>query len=170
VKEPSPLKNTKPRNSKGTSPKRAVRLQYGALPYRFDENGELEILLVTTRQSGRWIIPKGSAIKGLTRSESAAQEAYEEAGVRGLIKARSIGVFPFEKNLYEKGITVPCEVMVYPLLVTKQCKTWPEQKQRLSRWFSAAEAMAHLQDKGLTKIVRQFTVQSGSRKKTKKDQ
>ena len=63
--------------------KRAVRVQYGALPYRFTHDAELEILLLTTRQSKRWIIPKGWPIKGLRPAKSAAREAFEEAGVRG---------------------------------------------------------------------------------------
>ena len=82
----------KPRKQKV---KRAVHVQYGALPYRFT-HGALEILLLTTR-SGRWIIPKGWPIKGLRPAKSAAREAFEEAGVRGQVRAKSIGLFAYDK-------------------------------------------------------------------------
>jgi 8-oxo-dGTP pyrophosphatase MutT (NUDIX family) len=71
--------------------KRAVRLQYGALPYRFTKSGAREILLVTTRQTNRGIIPKDWPIKGLKPAMSAAREAYEEAGIRGSVKTIEAG-------------------------------------------------------------------------------
>ena len=77
--------------------KRAVHVQYGALPYRFTHDAALEILLLTTRRSKRWIIPKGWPIKGLPPAKSAAREAFEEAGVRGRVGAKSIGLFPYDK-------------------------------------------------------------------------
>jgi len=135
--------------------KRAVRVQFGALPYRISARGELELLLVTTRQSGRWIIPKGGPVKGLKAAASAAQEAYEEAGVRGVVKARPIGRFNFEKSLAE-GVMIPCEVAVFSLYVTKQYSSWPEQTQRICRWFEPAEALAKLTDEGLISIVGSF--------------
>jgi len=133
-----------------------MRVQFGALPYRLSRGQGLEILLVTTRQSGRWIIPKGGAIKGLTASETAAQEAYEEAGIRGIIKNRSVGSFRFDKNLYEKGLIIPCEVFVFPLQVKKQLKDWPEKDQRICRWFDAAEAVLQVQDDELAMILWRF--------------
>jgi 8-oxo-dGTP pyrophosphatase MutT (NUDIX family) len=69
-------------------------VQYGALPYRFTKSGAPEILLVATRQTKRWIIPKGWPIKGLKPAKSAAREAYEEAGVRGSVKTKAIGTSP----------------------------------------------------------------------------
>jgi 8-oxo-dGTP pyrophosphatase MutT (NUDIX family) len=80
-----------PTSKKVVKAKHAVRVQYGALPYRFTKSGAPEILLVTTRQTKRWIIPKGWPIKGLKPAKSAAREAYEEAGVRG-------SVFSFTKS------------------------------------------------------------------------
>jgi len=140
---------------KPAKPSQAVRLQYGALPYRISIQGELEILLVTTRQSGRWIIPKGGPIKGLKATASAAQEAYEEAGVRGVMKTRPIGKFNFDKNL-EEGVTIPCEVSVFALYVTNQYATWPEQSQRTCRWFKPEEALSLLTDEGLVVIIHAF--------------
>ena len=66
--------------------KQATRVQYGALPYRLKDDASVEVLLVTTRQTKRWIIPKGWPIKGLTPAEAAAREAYEEAGVQGFVR------------------------------------------------------------------------------------
>src|ERR1700686_822177 len=77
----------------------AVRLQYGALPYQETKAAGLEILLVTTRQKKRWIIPKGWPIKGMSRCESAAREAYEEAGVRGIVGRKPIGMYAYRKQL-----------------------------------------------------------------------
>jgi 8-oxo-dGTP pyrophosphatase MutT (NUDIX family) len=79
----------------------------------------LEILLLTTRRSKRWIIPKGWPIKGLRPAKSAAREAFEEAGVRGRVGAKSIGLFAYDKILDENGIQVSCEVRVFPLLVKR---------------------------------------------------
>jgi 8-oxo-dGTP pyrophosphatase MutT (NUDIX family) len=107
-----------------------VRLQYGALPYHFTKTGGPEILLVTTRKTKRWMIPKGWPIKGLKAAKSAAREAYEEAGVRGTIRAKSVGFFTYDKRQEEDGVIVPCAVRVFLLLVKRQDKTWPEYRQR----------------------------------------
>ena len=109
-------------------------MQYGALPYRFTKSGAPEILLVTTRQTKRWIIPKGWPIKGLKPAKSAAREAYEEAGVRGSVKTKAIGIFSYEKRSDDDGITIPCDVRVFPLLVKRKSQTWPESEQRVAQW------------------------------------
>jgi 8-oxo-dGTP pyrophosphatase MutT (NUDIX family) len=114
-----------PRNPNKRKAKPAVRVQYAALPYRFNEAGTLEILLVTTRQSKRWILPKGWPIKGLRPPRSAAREAFEEAGVTGKIGAKSVGSFTYDKMLDEQGIAVQCEIKVYPLLVKEQSQNGP---------------------------------------------
>jgi 8-oxo-dGTP pyrophosphatase MutT (NUDIX family) len=104
-----------------TSP---MRVQYGALLYRF-ASGALEILLITTRRSKRWIIPKGDPIKGLRPAKSAAREAFEEAGVRGAVAGRPLGVFRFQKTL-EGARNIMCEVKVFALNVKAQMGDWPE--------------------------------------------
>ena len=86
----------------------------------FTQEAALEILLVTTRQSRQWIIPKGWPIKGLRPAKSAAREAFEEAGVRGRVGGKSIGLFAYNKTLDGNGIRVSCEVRVFPLLVRRQ--------------------------------------------------
>ena len=83
---------------KNDNRKGAARLQYGALPYRVTKTGDIEFLLVTSRETGRWIIPKGWPIAGLEPAEAAAREAYEEAGVRGVVGIRAIGEYAYKKS------------------------------------------------------------------------
>jgi 8-oxo-dGTP pyrophosphatase MutT (NUDIX family) len=139
----------------------AVRVQYAALPYRFNEVDGLEILLVTTRRTKRWIIPKGWATKGVKPPESAAREAYEEAGVRGKIGKKSVGVFTYKKLLDEEGITVPCEVKVFPLLVKRQSKIYPEIEQRLTRWLEPERAISLVKEMELKALLLAFVARFG---------
>ena len=131
-------------------------MQYGALPYRFTKSDAPEILLVTTRQTKRWIIPKGWPIKGLKPAKSAAREAYEEAGIRGSVKTKAIGIFAYEKRLDEDGITIPCDVRVFPLLVRRQSQTWPESEQRIAQWLEPAVALSLVEEEGLRSLISQF--------------
>src|SRR5271170_7842981 len=89
----------------------AKRVQYAALPYRRKGRSPTEVLLVTSRETGRWIIPKGWPAKGKAPHKSAAREAREEAGVVGKINLRSVGSFSYEKRL-KGGKVVVCEVQV----------------------------------------------------------
>jgi 8-oxo-dGTP pyrophosphatase MutT (NUDIX family) len=134
-----------------------VRVQYGALPYRFTHEAALEILLVTTRQSRRWIIPKGWPIKGLRPAKSAAREAFEEAGVRGRVGGKSIGLFAYNKTLDGNGIRVSCEVRVFPLLVRRQSETWPEIEQRVVQWVTPEKAVTLIKEPELKAVVAAFT-------------
>ena len=136
--------------------KLAVRMQYGVLPYRFSQDAALEILLVTTRGTRRWIVPKGWPIKGLSPVKSAAREAFEEAGVTGRIGAKPIGVFAYDKLLDEAGGTTACEVKLYPLLVKRQSHVWPESHQRTTQWVEPSKAIAMIKEAGLKKIVATF--------------
>ena len=146
---------------------RAVRLQYGALPYRVAEADGLEILLVTSREMRRWIIPKGWPIKGLRPPESAAREAFEEAGVRGKVGAKSIGAYRYEKRLEGIGVTTPCEVRVFPMLVKRQFEIWPEAHQREARWFEADNAASALKENGLRELVEAFAQKKAAKKVTR---
>jgi len=129
---------------------RAIRLQYGVLPYRFTETNSLEVLLVRTRQTRRWIIPKG---KGLKPPKSAAREAYEEAGIRGTVGAKSVGVFSYEKLQEENSGAIPCEVRVFPMIVKRQLDTWPEAHEREAWWFEPVKALAAIKDEGLRELI-----------------
>jgi len=133
-----------------------VRLQYGALPYRITSAGDFEFLMVTSRRTRRWIIPKGWPMKRTKPAVAAAREAYEEAGVLGTVSADSIGAFIYEKFLDEKRGSLTCAVRVFPLMVIKQLSTWPESHQRKIRWFTSEE-FDHSQDnEGLRELVDLF--------------
>jgi 8-oxo-dGTP pyrophosphatase MutT (NUDIX family) len=138
------------------SSKSAVRIQYGALPYRFTPDAALEILLVTARQTKRWIIPKGWPIKRLRPPKSAAPEAFEEAGVRGKIGMKSVGLLTYDKALDENGIRISCEVKVFPLLVRRQSEVWPEREQRATQWVEPSKAVSLIKEPELKKLVTAF--------------
>jgi 8-oxo-dGTP pyrophosphatase MutT (NUDIX family) len=103
---------------------RPARIQFGALPYRFGGAAGVEVLLVTSRETGRWIIPKGWPIKGFKPAETAALEGFEEAGVRGLVSGRPLGRYVYEKWMEDRVASFPCEVQVFPLLVKTQLNKW----------------------------------------------
>jgi len=92
-------------------------------------------MLITSRETRRWVIPKGWPMRGLKPHRAAEREAYEEAGLKGHIGKVAVGTYAYEKRL-ANGVAVPCEVSVYPLQVTSQRKRWPEMSQRDGRWFS----------------------------------
>jgi 8-oxo-dGTP pyrophosphatase MutT (NUDIX family) len=105
----------------------AKRVQYAALPYRMNGGTRPEVMLVTSRETRRWIIPKSWPHKGKAPHRSAAREAFEEAGVIGAVGRQSVGSFLYEKRL-KKGGVVACEVLVFALEVKRQSKEWPEKK------------------------------------------
>ena len=154
-----------PRNPSKRKIKPAVRVQYAALPYRFDQAGTLQVLLVTTRQSKRWILPKGWPIKDLRPPRSAAREAFEEAGARGKVGAKSIGSFKYDKMLDEQGIAVQCEVKVYPLLVKRQSAEFAEVGQRLSQWAELDKALSLIEKSGIKAIVTAFVERVGAKRR-----
>ncbi|MEA1830913.1 NUDIX hydrolase [Methylobacterium durans] len=132
---------------------RATQRQVGALPFRKNPDGGFAVLLVTSRESRRWVIPKGWPMKGRKPYEAAAREAYEEAGVIGHIGKRPLGFFLYEKRLKSRD-SVLCQVKVFPLEVRKQLKRWPEQSEREQRWFAPSEAADLVAEPGLAAIIR----------------
>ena len=142
-----------------------MRVQYGALPYRFSKDGGVEVLLITSRTRGRWIIPKGWPIRGLTPSQSAAREAFEEAGVRGLASKKPLGRFIYDKALNEGGGFIVCEVTIFALAVTRQLKSWLEIEQRETRWVLATDAEAFTDEEGLKPLLKAFALKSASKLK-----
>ena len=112
-------------------------LQVAALPYRVHAQGR-DILLVTSRRSNRWILPKGWPLHGTSLAQSAAREAYEEAGVHGKIGRDDIGRFTTTKVTTEGSASFL--VVVYPLEVEVELERWPEQLERQRQWFALTEA------------------------------
>ncbi|WP_029009868.1 NUDIX hydrolase [Azospirillum halopraeferens] len=131
--------------------KREIRIQIAALPYRL-VNGRAEILLVTSRDTGRWIIPKGWAEKGVPPHEMAAREAFEEAGVRGRVAGTPLGSYRYDKRLSARK-SVPCEVFVFLLEVTEERRDWPEKGQRERRWMTPEEAGVAISEAGLVAML-----------------
>lgn len=129
--------------------------QYGALPYRVDASGDLRILLVTSRRTGRWVAPKGHPMPGRRPHEAAAQEAYEEAGVEGEIASEPIGAFRYRKG-WRYLLPLRAEVTLFPLRVTRELDAWPEASQRRRAWFSRAEAAAAVRERRLKQLIRAF--------------
>ena len=140
---------------RSTSVAGAKRVQYAALPYRMTGRSRTEVMLVTSRETQRWIIPKGWPQRGRAPHDSAAREAFEEAGVVGTVSKRSVGSFPYEKRLKTGGVVV-CEVRVFPLKVMRQSRQWPEREQRDFKWLSIKEAAETVQDPMLSKIIRRL--------------
>jgi 8-oxo-dGTP pyrophosphatase MutT (NUDIX family) len=134
------------------------RRQVAALPWRTaegEEGGALEILLVSSRETRRWVIPKGWPMKGKSDRQAAAQEAYEEAGLDGQVADKAVGDYPYLKRL-KSGAGRPVTVDVYPLLVTGEHATWPEKGQRTLQWMSPVEAALAVQEPELRQLIARF--------------
>jgi 8-oxo-dGTP pyrophosphatase MutT (NUDIX family) len=135
--------------------KKTTGTQFAALPYRVAPDGSVEILLITSRRTKRWIVPKGWPIEGLEPAASAAREALEEAGICGETQKEPIGFFHYFKVL-RHNVNVPCKVDVFALRVTRQRKTWPEKDERELRWFALAEAAQAVEEPQLRKLIQKF--------------
>src|SRR3712207_1360841 len=131
------------------------RLQYGALPYKRAGDDGLKVMLVTSRETKRWVIPKGWPMKDRKPHVAAKREAFEEAGVRGEIGKRPIGTFEYPKRLKSQA-TVTCKVEVFPLNVREEAETWPERGEREGRWFSPDEAAGVVAEAELREIIRRL--------------
>jgi 8-oxo-dGTP pyrophosphatase MutT (NUDIX family) len=127
------------------------RRQVAAVPVRIGPQGTLEVLVVSTRGSGRWTVPKGWPMRGHTDAEAAAREAYEEAGVRGSIGCEPLGTFEYRKRRNEDEILL---VTVYRLDVSEQLRSWRERGQRKQRWLPASAAADCVAWNGLAEIIR----------------
>ncbi|MBJ7447209.1 NUDIX hydrolase [Brevundimonas sp.] len=133
---------------------RAERRQVAALCWRRGEQG-LEILLVTSRETRRWVTPKGGRMPGLTDARAAAVEALEEAGVEGRIADHPIGTFRYLKWL-RRGEGRWCVVSLFPLEVTVEHATWQEQHERTRQWMSAEQAASRVNEADLAALILAF--------------
>ena len=130
--------------------------QFAALPCRMTQDGIREVMLLTSRGTGRWIIPKGWPIKGLKPSEVAAreayEEAYEEAGLRGRVASkRPVGTFHYAKQIDSDPLL--CEVHVFLMWVEEQLDDWPEKTERQTQWFAVSDAAGLVDEGGLSEII-----------------
>lgn len=111
-------------------------------------------MLVTSRVTRRWVLPKGTVKAGLDPRASAAEEAFEEAGVGGFVAPRCIGTYGYAKKNGRRGQL--CLVRVYPLRVFRLCADWPERRQRRREWASFATASARVHEPALKRILQGF--------------
>ena len=125
--------------------------QIAALPYRKHGEG-IEVLLITSRETRRWVIPKGWPMRNLSDHNAAKQEAFEEAGIEGKIGKKSIGSFTYNKRM-KSGRMQQVQVTVYAMEVSRLLDKWPEQNQRKRQWFALSEAVERVNEDGLKAIV-----------------
>jgi 8-oxo-dGTP pyrophosphatase MutT (NUDIX family) len=127
--------------------------QYGAIPIRLGARDQLEILLLTSRGTGRWVIPKGWPMRNRTPAGTARREAYEEAGVKGQLWSRKpVGAYRYFKD--DEKFTGEILVRVFVLTVEEQKKDWPERGERKTRWFPVRGAAAIVAEPDLAKLLR----------------
>lgn len=144
------------KTANGTSPGAEEALtQYAALCHRRTAKGGIEVLLITSRDTGRWVIPKGWPMKGKSGAECALREAYEEAGVEGEPDARCSGLYAYDKVLKD-GTRQPCIVAVYPVRVHRLKDDFPEKGQRVRKWFSPKKASARVAEPELALLLAEF--------------
>ncbi|MCB1383563.1 MAG: NUDIX hydrolase [Notoacmeibacter sp.] len=129
-------------------------LQAALLPWRKSSRG-IEIMLVTSRGTGRWILPKGWPEHGESLRESAMREALEEAGVEGNAADTALGSYFYDKVL-ASGLRRRCEVRVFAMQVKDQRKNWPERGERERKWFSPQEAAALVMEPDLAELIADF--------------
>ena len=137
-----------------TKQKRNARSQFGALCYRISD-GKIQVLLITSRRTQRWILPKGWPENGMTPGESAANEAMEEAGVTGKLNERPLGVYYYEKTV-KNGKNYPCIVTIYELKVQKTWADYQEKSERRRKWFSQKGAAKRVLEPDLALLIKLF--------------
>lgn len=134
--------------------------QIAALPLFLAPAGGLEVFLVTSRGSGRWIIPKGNPIKGLSPAEVAEREAFEEAGLVGRVSPGCIGSFEFERLRRDSGKTWLIDV--YPLFVERQVRNWDEKSQRTVLRCDITSAVSLVCSQSLATLIANFSYEIGN--------
>ena len=150
---PAPMIKQLPLSLRASS-KNDVRSQFAALCYRVILD-KPQILLITSRRSRRWILPKGWPEDGMTPAECALKEAWEEAGVHGKSQNFCLGLFAYAK-LVTKKVSYPCVAMVYPVKVKSLAKDYPEKAQRQRLWMSPKKAAQRVSEPELSRIIRDF--------------
>ena len=135
----------------------APNLQFAALPYRRRDGGVFEVMLITSRETRGWIIPKGWPVQRLTPHEIGSARSMGGGGRIGRIGEHPIGVFHYEKQLAD-GSKVPCTVTVFALEVEQQLTSWPEQDRRSTHWFTSQEAACAVNEPELRAIMQNLAL------------
>jgi uncharacterized protein Yka (UPF0111/DUF47 family)/8-oxo-dGTP pyrophosphatase MutT (NUDIX family) len=129
--------------------------QIAALPYRAEPDGSVRLLLITSRETRRWVIPKGNVMRALSPHLAAAQEAYEEAGVGGIACPTALGTYSYWKRRRD-GRFRRAAVDVFPLAVHSESEVWPEAHERERRWFGLSEAAELVEEEELKALIGSF--------------
>lgn len=128
------------------------KAQVAALPVRLRPDlGQPEVLLVTSRETHRWIVPKGWPMRGRKDHQAAGQEALEEAGVIGKVQKHPVGAYTYDKRFADRMES--CRVMVYRLDVEQELSDWDENDQRKRRWCSPQEAAELVSEPRLAALI-----------------
>lgn len=127
--------------------------QYGVIALRVAHGDQIQTLLLTSRGTGRWVIPKGWRMRDRTPAGTAQREAYEEAGIKGMLwSKRPVGSYRYMKT--DEKFTGEILVRVFVMVVKEQKKSWPERGQRRTRWLSLRKAAALVEERELAKLLR----------------
>ncbi|NRB35027.1 MAG: NUDIX hydrolase [Rhodobacteraceae bacterium] len=138
-----------------------TREQNAAICYRIEDD-QLEVLMITTRGTGQWLLPKGWPMPGKKASQTAAIEAWEEAGVKGRVHPREIGRF-FYLKVIDESQSIPCIVTVHAIEVTELADDFPEKGQRRRKWLTPRKAASKVEVPGLALLLRKFDRKSLNR-------
>ena len=133
----------------------AVGTQHAALCFRDGAKGGWDVLLITSRDTGRWVIPKGWPMPGRDAPETARREAWEEAGVKGDVQPDCLGLYSYGKVLGNRSV-LPTVVTVYPLRVKKLARKYPEVGDRRRKWFPLAKAATKVDEPELADLIARF--------------
>ncbi len=126
--------------------------QIAALPVHWDRKDRLQVLMVTSRDTGRWVMPKGWEMDGKKPWAAAEIEALEEAGAKGYISKKPIGEYSYGKVL-DDGTVLPCRVRLYPMIVDRLKRRWKERKQRRRHWFAPHVAAEKVDEPDLAELL-----------------
>ena len=133
-------------------------MQVATLPWR-KKGGQIEIMLITSRDTGRWVLPKGWPEKGESLSDSAGREALEEAGIHGQMSKYALGSYRYDKIL-DDGSPQPCRVEVFPMKVKQEDKRWQEWKERERMWVTPEDAADMVDEPDLGELLAGFSGKS----------
>ncbi|WP_439551264.1 NUDIX hydrolase [Falsiroseomonas sp.] len=137
---------------RGGRPTGDLRRQCAAVPLTGGA-GDWRVVLVTSRETRRWVVPKGWVEPGEEPHVSAAREAFEEAGLEGEAEAEPLGTYSYDKRK-ANGVLLPCEVLVFRYRVTRLLAEWPERHQRERRLFRPEAAAALVLEPALARLLR----------------